>query len=262
MITAGIDVGSVSTEMVILQDGNIIGSKVIDTGSNSRHAAERVCADILESSGMKREEIDFIVTTGYGRKSSDVGDLSVTELSCHARGAWQIDSRVRMVVDIGGQDSKVIRVGKNGKSIDFVMNDKCAAGTGRFLEIIAKALELQVSDLGVLALGTDDSITISSMCAVFAESEVVSLIAEGHPKEIIVAGVLDSIANRVGGMAHRVGLAEPAMLTGGVAKNIGMKRAIEKSLGLELIVPDEPQIIGAYGAGLIAMDELEHSTQR
>jgi predicted CoA-substrate-specific enzyme activase len=255
MITAGIDVGSVSTEMVILKDGERAGSVIMETGSNSRDAVERVCACALEEAGLDRAAIDFIVTTGYGRKSSDIVDLSVTELSCHARGAWQIDSRVRMVVDIGGQDSKVIRVGENGKSVDFVMNDKCAAGTGRFLEIIAKALELQVSDLGELALQTDDSITISSMCAVFAESEVVSLIAEGHPKELIIAGVLDSIASRVSGMAHRVGLAEPAMLTGGVAQNSGMKRAIERSLGMELVVPDEPQIVGAYGAGLIAMDE-------
>jgi predicted CoA-substrate-specific enzyme activase len=256
MITAGIDIGSVSTEMVILDDGERTGSLVIDTGSNSKQAAERVCNGALELTGLKREHIDFIVTTGYGRKSSELGDLSVTELSCHARGAWQIDSRVRMVVDIGGQDSKVIRVGENGRSVDFVMNDKCAAGTGRFLEIIAKALELQVSDLGELALQTEESITISSMCAVFAESEVVSLIAEGHPKERIIAGVLDSIANRVNGMAHRVGLSEPAMLTGGVAKNIGMKRAIERSMGLELVVPEEPQTVGAYGAALIAMDEL------
>ena len=256
MITAGIDIGSVSTEMVILKEGEKAGSVVIDTGSNSKNAAERACAQALEEAGLHRESIDFIVTTGYGRKSSEVGDRSVTELTCHARGAWQIDSRVRMVIDIGGQDSKVIKVGENGKSVDFVMNDKCAAGTGRFLEIIAKALELQISDLGELALRTEESITISSMCAVFAESEVVSLIAEGHPKELIIAGVLDSIANRVGGMAHRVGLTEPAMLTGGVAKNAGMVRALEKNLGLELIVPDEPQIVGAYGAGLIAMDEI------
>jgi predicted CoA-substrate-specific enzyme activase len=256
MITAGIDIGSVSTEMVILKDGERVETVVIDTGSNSKTAAEVACAQALEEACLQRKDIDFIVTTGYGRKSSDVGDRSVTELSCHARGAWQIDSRVRMVIDIGGQDSKVIRVGENGKSVDFVMNDKCAAGTGRFLEIIAKALELQVSDLGELALRADESITISSMCAVFAESEVVSLIAEGHPKERIIAGVLDSIANRVSGMVHRVGLAQPAMLTGGVAKNAGMVVAIEKNLGFELIVPDEPQIVGAYGAGLIAMDDV------
>ncbi len=257
MITAGIDIGSVSTEMVILKDWELLESVIIDTGSNSKSAVERVAAIVLDRTGLKRESIDFIVTTGYGRNSSEIGDRSVTELTCHARGAWQIDSSVRMVIDIGGQDSKVIKVSDSGKSVDFVMNDKCAAGTGRFLEIIAKVLELQVSELGTLALQTDESMTISSMCAVFAESEVVSLIAEGHPKELIISGVMDSIANRVGGMVHRIGLSEPVMLTGGVAKNAGIVRAVEKNLGVKLLVPEEPQTVGAFGAGFIALEELE-----
>jgi predicted CoA-substrate-specific enzyme activase len=141
------------------------------------------------------------------------------------------------------------------------MNDKCAAGTGRFLEIIAKALELDVTELGGLALKTEDSINISSMCAVFAESEVVSLIADGHPRELIIAGIMDSIASRVGGMVHRIGLCEPLMLTGGVAKNGGIARALQKNLGVSILVPDEPQIVGAYGAGLIAADEMSRAAQ-
>jgi predicted CoA-substrate-specific enzyme activase len=137
------------------------------------------------------------------------------------------------------------------------MNDKCAAGTGRFLELIAKALEIEVTDLGNIALTSKGSISISSTCAVFAESEVVSLIAEGHAKELILNGVLDSIASRVTGMVHRVGLSPPVMLTGGVAKNAGIVRALEKSLGVDITVPDEPQIMGAFGAALIAVDEVE-----
>jgi predicted CoA-substrate-specific enzyme activase len=145
--------------------------------------------------------------------------------------------------------------------VDFIMNDKCAAGTGRFLEIIAKVLELEVDELGDLALRTEESISISSMCAVFAESEVVSLIAEGHPREKIVAGVMDSIANRVGGMVHRLGLQEPVMLTGGVAKNGGVIRAVSRNLGVDVTVPEEPQIVGALGAGLLAMDEAVRITE-
>ena len=257
MITAGVDIGSVSTEMVVLREGEVTDSFVIDTGSNSKNAVERIVSMVQMETGLAREDIDFIITTGYGRYSSDIGDRSVTELTCHARGAWQIDPRVRTVIDIGGQDSKVIRVSEQGRSVDFIMNDKCAAGTGRFLEIIAKALELDVSELGILALRAEESISISSMCAVFAESEVVSLIAEGHPRDKIIAGVLDSIANRVGGMVHRLGLQEPVMLTGGVAKNAGIVRALRRNLGVDLIVPEEPQIVGALGAGFIAMDEAD-----
>jgi predicted CoA-substrate-specific enzyme activase len=149
----------------------------------------------------------------------------------------------------------VIRVSEKGRSVDFIMNDKCAAGTGRFLEIIAKALEVDVVALGDLALLTDEGLSISSMCAVFAESEVVSLISEGHPREKIIAGVMDSIAGRVGSMVQRLGLQEPVMLTGGVAKNGGIVQALKKNLGVDLIVPAEPQTVGALGAACIAMDE-------
>jgi predicted CoA-substrate-specific enzyme activase len=257
MITAGIDIGSVSTEMVVLREGKIYDSLIIDTGSSSRKAADRIIELVLEKNGLVREDFDYVVTTGYGRTATEIGNRSITELSCHARGAWKLDHGIRTVIDIGGQDSKVIKVNDEGKGYDFVMNDKCAAGTGRFLELIAKALEIEVTDLGNIALTSKGSISISSTCAVFAESEVVSLIAEGHAKELILNGVLDSIASRVTGMVHRVGLSPPVMLTGGVAKNAGIVRALEKSLGVDITVPDEPQIMGAFGAALIAVDEVE-----
>ncbi len=260
MVTAGIDIGSVSTEMVVLKDGDIIGSFIIDTGSNSRKAAEQIIQKARIENGLSIENFDFIVTTGYGRKSAGFGDKHVTELSCHARGAWQIDHNVRTVIDIGGQDSKVIRVREDGKSLDFVMNDKCAAGTGRFLEVMAHALGVTLDDLGRIAINARGSVEISSMCTVFAESEVVSLIAEGHPRENIIRGLMNSIANRVVGMVHRVGLISPVMLTGGVAKNEGVHAVLKEKLNVDIYVPDEPQIVGALGAAHIAIEEKSSTT--
>ncbi len=255
MITAGIDIGSVSTEMVVLQDGVLYYSMVMDTGSDSKSAVEKVFSTVCDETGLKSGDFDFIVTTGYGRKSTGIGHKTVTELSCHARGAWHLNNDVRMVIDIGGQDSKVIKVSEEGKGLDFLMNDKCAAGTGRFLEVMARALEVSIEELGEIAVSGEGSVEISSMCTVFAESEVVSLIAEGHSKAVIIRGLMNSIASRITGMVHRVGMSPPLMLTGGVAKNRGVIRALEEKLGSSILVPANPQIIGAIGAALIAMDE-------
>jgi predicted CoA-substrate-specific enzyme activase len=254
MYAAGIDIGSVSTEAVLLRDGRPAGSWVQPTGSSSRQAAERIMSTLLTESGIDRRDLGRVVTTGYGRNSSDLGDGSATEIKCHARGAWHLDNRVRMVVDIGGQDSKVIKVGPGGRSLDFLMNDKCAAGTGRFLEIIARTLELDITDLGPLALQAGEGVTISSMCAVFAESEVVSLIAQGYAQNVIIRGIAESVAGRVAGMARRIGMAEPVMLTGGVAQNEGVAAALERVLGVKVRVPAEPQIVGALGAACIAAE--------
>ncbi len=255
MYTAGIDIGSVSTEMVILENAGPCRRFIIQTGISSRTAAERLFSLLDEDGGVERSDITRTVTTGYGRNAAGVGDRSVTELSCHARGAWAVDHAVRTVIDIGGQDSKVISVSPDGRSRDFIMNDKCAAGTGRFLEIIAKTLELEVAELGALALQADRGVKISSMCAVFAESEVVSLRAEGHPREKIIRGIADSIASRISGMVHRVGLEPPVMLTGGVAKNSGVVLALRETLGVDILVPPDPEFIGALGAAHIAAEE-------
>ena len=261
MITAGIDIGSVSTEMVILKDGQRSSGFMINTGSNSMDASARVISMAREKTGLTAEDFDFIVTTGYGRKASEIGNKNVTELSCHARGAWHENHNTRTVIDIGGQDSKVIKISNKGRSLDFLMNDKCAAGTGRFLEVMARALEVKVDELGGLALSAGSSVQISSMCTVFAESEVVSLIAEGHPKELIIRGLMDSIASRIAGMIHRIGLAPPVMLTGGVAKNSGVAQALKQKLKVDIEVPEEPQMIGALGAALIASDEAQKTGQ-
>jgi len=255
MITAGLDIGSVSTEIVILNDGDLLDYLIIDTGNSSKRVAERIFSMAMEKLHLLKSDLSYVVTTGYGRSSTNIGNKNITELSCHARGAWHIDNNVKTVIDIGGQDSKVIKVSPKGKSLDFVMNDKCAAGTGRFLEVMARALEVKVEDLGKFALSTEKKVQVSSMCTVFAESEVVSLIAEGCDKELIIKGLMDSIAGRIVGMVYRVGLTSPVMLTGGVAKNKGVVKAIEERLSINVIVPKNPQIIGALGAALIAMDE-------
>ncbi|MGE5253712.1 MAG: acyl-CoA dehydratase activase [Planctomycetaceae bacterium] len=254
MIVAGMDIGSITTEAVILRDREILTSVILPTGANSRKAAERSLSASLEKAGLHQEEVAVIVTTGYGRASFPRATRMITEITCHARGAFFVHPQTRTVIDIGGQDSKVIRLDPRGRNVDFQMNDKCAAGTGRFLEVMAHALEVKVEELGRLSLGAPRTIKISSMCTVFAESEVISLIAEDQPKEVIIRGLHDSIADRILGMVNRVGIEEAVTLTGGVAKNEGVVRALEERLGVKMFIPPEPQIIGALGAALMARE--------
>jgi predicted CoA-substrate-specific enzyme activase len=261
MIVAGMDIGSITTETVILQDRNILASVIMPTGANSRNAAERSLSAALEKASLKKG-VTAIVTTGYGRASFPGATKMITEITCHARGAFFVHPQTRTVIDIGGQDSKVIRLDPQGRNIDFQMNDKCAAGTGRFLEVMAHALEVKVEDLGRLSLIAPRTIKISSMCTVFAESEVVSLIADNQPKEVIIRGLHDSIADRVLGMVNRVGIEEEVTLTGGVAKNEGVVRALEDRLGIKMFVPPEPQIVGALGAALLARDLAASSKEK
>ncbi len=254
MLVAGIDIGSITTETVILRDTQIRASSILPTGAKSRLAAERSLAAALQQAGLRKEDLSGIVTTGYGRASFPCSDKTITEITCHARGAFFIHPQTRTVIDIGGQDSKVIRLDGQGRNVDFQMNDKCAAGTGRFLEVMAHALEVKLEDLGRLSLSAPRTIQISSMCTVFAESEVVSLIAENQPREVIIRGLHDAIADRILGLARRVGVEEEVTLTGGVAKNEGVVKALEQRLGVKLFVPPEPQIIGALGAALLARE--------
>jgi predicted CoA-substrate-specific enzyme activase len=251
----GIDVGSASAEALILKDGKILAYSILETGANSRKAAEKALEEALKKAGISRTEVGPIVATGYGRISVDFASRQVTEISCYARGISFLYPEVKMVIDIGGQDSKAILVGKNGRVLDFVMNDKCAAGTGRFLEVMAKAMEVNVEELGEISLRSRNPAEISSTCTVFAESEVVSLIAKGVPVEDIAAGIHKAIARRVGAMARRIGVVPPVAFAGGVAKNVGVVKALEEELGVKLIVPEEPQIIGALGAALLATEE-------
>ena len=252
MIVAGMDIGSITAETVILQDNQMLSSSIVPTGANSRTAAERSLAAALKQASLRQEDLAAIITTGYGRASFPSATKMITEITCHARGAFFVHPETRTVIDIGGQDSKVIRLDKQGRNVDFQMNDKCAAGTGRFLEVMARALEVKLEDLGRLSRSAQRTIKISSMCTVFAESEVVSLIADNQPKEVIIRGLHEAIADRILGMIRRVGVEEKVTLTGGVAKNEGVVQALEERLEVRVFVPPEPQIIGALGAALLA----------
>jgi predicted CoA-substrate-specific enzyme activase len=256
MIVAGVDVGALSTDTVILdRDNEILAYSVVNTGASSQRAARRSYAQALALAGLVEGDVSYVISTGYGRQRVPFAAVQVTEITCHARGAHFLFPETHTVIDIGGQDSKVIRVG-SGRVLDFVMNDKCAAGTGRFLEVMAKALEIELEEMGERSLQAKHPVAISSTCTVFAESEVVSRIAEGRATEDIVAGLHAAIANRIDAMLKRVGVQEQVTMSGGVAKNIGVVRAIEETIGTRLNIYQEPQIVGALGAALIALDKV------
>ncbi|MHA1263200.1 MAG: acyl-CoA dehydratase activase, partial [Candidatus Freyarchaeota archaeon] len=262
MYTAGIDIGALTAKSVILEDGEILAYTIIPSGSNSKETAQRVMEATLSEAGLSQDDVTFTVATGYGRVNVPFADKQVTEISCHAKGAYTLFPTVRTVIDIGGQDSKAIKVGKNGRVVEFAMNDRCAAGTGRFLEVMAKALEVRLEDLGELSLKSRNKARISSICTVFAESEVISRISEGTPKVDIIAGIHEAIANRIFGMASRVRIEKDLVLTGGVAKNRGVVKALEEKVGFKILVPKEPQIVGALGAAVIARENIEGGRNR
>lgn len=257
MYVMGIDSGSTSTNAVIMDtEKNIIASAVVRTGAKSADSAARALEEVLKEAGLSKDDLSYIVSTGYGRVSIDFADENVTEISCHGRGAHYFNPAIRTILDIGGQDSKAIHLSTSGEVTDFVMNDKCAAGTGRFLEMIARTLEIDVSELGPAALSSSEDIEITSMCSVFAESEVISLIANNKEKPDIAWGVCKAIANKAYSLLKRVGMEEEFMMTGGVAKNPGVVKAVEDRIGSKLYICREPEIVGAAGAALYALDKI------
>jgi predicted CoA-substrate-specific enzyme activase len=250
---AGIDVGSLSTDAVILDEtGEILEYSIIPTGANSTDAAEKALQEALDRATLNRGNLKSIVATGYGRISVPFAHRKVTEISCHSLGAHTLFPGTGTVIDIGGQDSKVIRVGPEGKVLDFTMNDKCAAGTGRFLEVMAAKLGISLDEMGGLSLKGEKEARISSVCTVFAESEVVSLVARNHPKEEIIRGLHRAIVNRVWSMVRTIGTHGEVTMSGGVAKNKGVVAFLEEKLGHPIHVYKEPQIVGALGAALFA----------
>lgn len=254
---AGIDVGSLSTEAVILAaTGELISYAIIQTGANSTEAAEKALAEALEKSKIGHNLIKYTVATGYGRVSIPFANKRITEISCHGLGAYHLFPDTGTVIDIGGQDSKVIRVGDGGKVLDFSMNDKCAAGTGRFLEVMANKLQFSLDEMGDLSLKAGGEVPISSVCTVFAESEVVSLVARNHPKEEIIKGLHRAIVNRVWSMVKSVGINGEVTMTGGVAKNRGVVALLEEKLERSIHIHSEPQIVGALGAALLAQKQI------
>lgn len=255
MLTVGIDIGSLSTNGVLINDNKeILASDIIPTGASSKKAAEKTFQNVLKTAGVSEKDVAYIIATGYGRIKVPFANEVVTEITCHARGANYFFPNVRTIIDIGGQDSKVIKVDSNGNVLDFVMNDKCAAGTGRFLEVMARTLEIDLDDMGPLSLKGRGELAISSLCTVFAESEVVSLIGADKKTPDICRALHISIAKRITAQVKRVGLEGELAMTGGVAKNIGVVREIERTLATEIKIAPEPQIIGALGAALIALE--------
>lgn len=258
MLYAGIDVGSLSAETVLIDESRkLVTYVILPTGPNSRAAAEESYNLALQKSGASEKEIKFIVATGYGRISIPFAHKKVTEISCHGMGANHLFPDTRTVIDIGGQDSKVIRIDEKGKVVDFTMNDKCAAGTGRFLEVMASSLKVPLAEMGPRSLTSNREIAISNVCTVFAESEVVSLVAQGEPVEDILRGLHTAIVNRIWSMVKSVGTPGAVTVSGGVAKNSGVVSLIEKRLGRSVHRAEEPQIVGALGAALLAAAQAE-----
>lgn len=239
----------------------MLGSKIAATGPNCKRTAKLLLDELLEVYDVKEEDIQYTVATGYGRRMIFANEV-VTEITANARAAkWLMRDKtnVRTIINIGGQDCKVIALDPNGIMLDFAMNDKCAAGTGRFLEVMSRALEVELDELGSLSEKAEDIPHINSLCTVFGESEVVSLLSQGRQVEDIIAGIHKSIARRVGAMVKKIGVKEAVFFDGGTAFNLGLKRALEQELGAELNVPPDPQITTALGAAIIA---YEHFTKK
>jgi predicted CoA-substrate-specific enzyme activase len=250
---AGIDVGSLFTKAVIIdQNDRVMSSSINPTGVDCKNAVDQSLAHALSLSKGSQDQLAFIVATGYGRAAIHHAHKQITEISCHAQGAHHLFPDTGIVIDVGGQDSKVIRVDPQGKVTDFSMNDKCAAGTGRFLEVMAATFQVPIEDFGKLSLQAKREVPISSVCTVFAESEVISLIAQNEHREEIARGIHRSIVNRIWNMVQTVGIHDAVTMTGGVAKNRGIVSLIEEKVGKPVNVHKEPQIIGALGAALLA----------
>ncbi|MBW1672541.1 MAG: 2-hydroxyglutaryl-CoA dehydratase [Deltaproteobacteria bacterium] len=255
MIVAGIDIGAATAKAVILRGDSISGFAIVPTGYDVSKASESVIRDVVKKSRCSIDEVAFIVSTGYGRNAVSFSNKAITEIICHASGVNWMFREARTVIDIGGQDSKVMSIDDKGKVYNFVMNDKCAAGTGRFLEVMSEVLDVGINNMGSISLQSTEPCSISSTCTVFAESEMVTLRAQGKSRENIIAGIHKAMAHRVAIMGKSVGFRKKVVFTGGVAKNEGVKKALEDELNLELIVPEEPQIVGALGAALLARAE-------
>lgn len=252
MITAGVDVGAATAKTAIVQDGKMIACKVMPTGARVQESALKVTQDALALVGITMDDLDAVISTGYARHVVAFSNRGVSEIICHAKGVNHLIPDARTIIDIGGQDSKVIGPREDGTVQDFVMNDKCAAGTGRFLEVMATVLELSIDEMGPEALKSKHPATVTSTCTIFAESEMISLRAENVPREDIVAGIHRAVARRVVIMGKTVGYKDKIVFTGGVAKNVGIRHFLQQELGMEVIVGEEPQIMGALGAALIA----------
>ena len=264
MITAGIDIGSMTANVVIFgfddfeQKGKILSYSIIRTGGDSKETSQKVMDKAIRSSGVAFTDIEYIVSTGYGRVIVPFADKNITEISCHAKGAHWTFPSARTVLDMGGQDCKVITCNETGKVTSFVMNDKCAAGAGRSMEVMAKLVGVSLETIGERSFElADKPASITSTCVLFARSEVMELTRSGIHKNDILAGACEALTHRTLTLISRAKIEKDLVISGGIAKNIGITKRVEKQLGLEAKVPDEPQIIGALGAAIFAKDTLQ-----
>lgn len=262
MIFCGIDVGSLSGEAVLMEEEDLLGYSIVRTSHDSAETAREALGMVLKGRGLSISEISYTVATGYGRVIVPFAQRNISEISCHARGANFVFPSARTILDMGGQDCKAIRCDENGRLVKFLMNDKCAAGTGRAVEVIASLLEVDLEEVGRLSLvSAQDPPKISSNCLLFAKSEILSLMREGVSVEALLSALCTGIADRVCDLLKRVGIQEELVITGGIAKNQGVVSRIEQKLGLKALIPPEPQIIGALGAALFARDLARGDTK-
>jgi len=258
---AGVDIGSTMTKVAIIDaTARTVASIKGPTGPEHRQLANEVMKMALEQAGLKLDDVSYVVATGYGRVNVPFADEQITELSCHARGVSSLFPNVRTAIDIGGQDAKCLKI-HNGKLVDFVMNDKCAAGTGRFLEVTAATLGIRLEDMGDVSFKATKKIQLSNICTIFAQQEVVALLSRGEKVEDIIAGLHYALASRVATLARRLKIEPDVVLTGGVAKNTGIVRAMKEILGLELLVPEEPLLTGALGAAILAGENYDKAAE-
>lgn len=257
MITLGIDIGSTTSKCVLMENGNkIIETSFVPSGIGTG-GGEKCMDDILKKARIHREDISYIMATGYGRKNLHIADGEVSELSCHGKGVYFVNPNVRTIIDIGGQDAKILRLNEKGMLENFLMNDKCAAGTGRFLDVMSTILQVPIHELEKYARLSDVPAKISSTCTVFAESEVISQLAQGSKLENVIAGICISVGSRVASMAKRIGVKETVFMSGGVAKNGGVRDALENELNISIQYSDYSQLMGALGAAIFAYEKVK-----
>jgi predicted CoA-substrate-specific enzyme activase len=261
MISCGIDIGSTTIEVVLLDGSGIIGKRQAASGAFPAVHARKALDELVREVGIERASIGRIVATGFGRNYFERSDRAISEITCHAAGVYFLMPKARTIIEIGGQDSKMMQLDEQGRVSDFVMNDRCAAGTGKFIETVARTLAMPVEETGELGLKAEKACEISSMCAVFAETEIVGLLHQGASPESVLCGVFNAVSRRILGMSGRIGLKEEIVFTGGVARNAGVHRALQEITGRAILVPSEPEYTGALGAALIASRELAASKQ-
>jgi predicted CoA-substrate-specific enzyme activase len=257
IIIAGLDIGSITIKCVLMKDDKIIGYNLGTTGMRPGEEARELLQKNLDKRGIQFQELNHIVTTGHGRRSADFSTLVKPEITCNAKGAKRLNDKTRMVIDIGGQGVRVVELDEKGEVSNFITNDKCSAGTGCFLDMMSFALEVDLDKMGEMSLNACETKKLSTTCSIFAESEVVSLVARGTSKEDILAGLHDSVARRVSGLAKMLGIKGEVFFAGGVARNIGVRAALEQRLKTKVYIPRYPQIVGALGAALLAAEGEE-----